>query len=322
MNCEASSSVFVTQCYFFTLSGGTVRNLSCMKRLTGTELLDLATLRSPAEVQVRCYYSAQPGQFSTNSNISSINIQTSLPPKLIVNPMVITDTDTVTMNCEAPSSVSVTQCYFFTLSGGTVRTFSCMKSLTGTELLDWAMLRSPAEVKIGCQYIIKPGKSTSPFSNMSSVKVQNTHGKDGSITDLTTFITIETPSANRVDTGKNDKEERTTDFTTSSKMSSVGRSETGLMNSASAGKITAVSSSKSPSLPVISLRTALAVSGTESTSLPVTTLKKASKTLKLLVVLAGCGVAVGVSLLVFTLVRNLRRTGGKCWFVLSVDIDE
>ncbi|CAI5687743.1 unnamed protein product [Oreochromis niloticus] len=285
MNCEAPSSVSVTQCYFYTLSGGTVRNLPCMKRLTGAELLDWAKLRSPAEVKVRCYYSAQPGWLkSPDSSISSINIQTSLPPKLIVNPMVITDTDTVTLNCETPPSVSIAQCYFYT-SSGTIKNFSCMKRLTGTELLEWAMLRSPAEVKIGCQYIIKPRKTMSPSSNMSCVKVQNTYGKDGSTTDLTTLIPSETPSANRVDTG--------------------------LMNSASADKITAVFNTKSASLPVTSLRTAPAVSSTESTSLPVTTLRRASKTLKLLVVLAGCGVAVGVSLLGFALMRNLRKTGGK-----------
>ncbi|XP_019214406.1 uncharacterized protein LOC109202204 [Oreochromis niloticus] len=265
MNCEAPSSVSVTQCYFYTLSGGTVRNLPCIKRLTGAELLDWAKLRSPAEVKVRCYYSAQPGWFSPDGSISSINIQTSLPPKLIVNPMVITDTDTVTLKCETPPSVSIAQCHFYT-SSGTIKNFSCMKRLTGTELLEWAMLRSPAEVKIGCQYIIKPRKTMSPSSNMSCVKVQNTYGKDGSTTDLTTLIPSETPSANRVDTG--------------------------LMNSASADKITAVFNTK-------------------STSLPVTTLRTAPETLKLLVVLAGCGVAVGVSLLGFALMRNLRKTGGK-----------
>lgn len=102
----------------------------------------------------------------------TLSFSASLPPKLIVNPMVITDTDTVTLKCETPPSVSIAQCHFYT-SSGTIKNFSCMKRLTGTELLDWAMLRSPAEVKIGCQYIIKPRKTMSPSSNMSCVKVQS-----------------------------------------------------------------------------------------------------------------------------------------------------
>ena len=93
----------------------------------------------------------------------------SLPPKLTVNPSVITETDSVTLNCQTPPSVS--QCQFFTLSGHTVREFSCLRTLTGTELLKMSSQNSPAEVKVKCFYIIKLGKkmSQSPDSETASV---------------------------------------------------------------------------------------------------------------------------------------------------------
>ncbi len=98
-----------------------------------------------------------------------------LPPKLTVNPPVITETDSVTLNCQTPSSVSVSQCYFYTLSGGTNRVFSCLKTLTGTELLKMAHQSSPAEVKVKCFYTVKYGESNSPspHSDTSSITIHS-----------------------------------------------------------------------------------------------------------------------------------------------------
>ena len=101
-----------------------------------------------------------------------LKFSASLPPKLTVYPPVINETDSVTLNCETPPSVSVTQCYFYTLSGGTVRLLSCLQTLTGTELLRMANQKSPAEVKVKCFYTVRHGE-TSPHSGTSSVTIQS-----------------------------------------------------------------------------------------------------------------------------------------------------
>ncbi|XP_050923064.1 uncharacterized protein LOC108886587 isoform X9 [Lates calcarifer] len=177
LNCQTPSSVSVSQCYFYTLSGGT-KVFSCLKTLTGTELLNMANQSSPAVVKVKCSYAVKLGEKtpqSPYSDISSITINTVLPPKLTVTPPVITETDSVTLNCQTPSSVSVSQCYFYTLSEKAFRDFPCLKTLTGTELLLMANQSSPAVVEITCYYTVKLGEKTSqsPPSNISSITINN-----------------------------------------------------------------------------------------------------------------------------------------------------
>ncbi|KAI3370078.1 hypothetical protein L3Q82_024861 [Scortum barcoo] len=175
LNCQTPSSVSVSQCFFYTLSGGNILVFSCVKTLTGTELLKMANQSSPAVVKVKCFYTLKLREFnppSPHSDTSSITIHTSPLPKLTVNPSVITETDSVTLNCQAPSSVSVNQCFFYTLSGGNISNSSCLKTLTGTELLKMSDQSSPAEVKLKCFYIVKTGElSQSPESDASSITI-------------------------------------------------------------------------------------------------------------------------------------------------------
>ncbi|XP_063767279.1 uncharacterized protein LOC134883078 isoform X2 [Eleginops maclovinus] len=107
---------------------------------------------------------------SSESDVSSIIIQTLPPPTLTMNPPVITETDSVTLHCQTPPSVSVPQCYFYTLSGHIVRVFSCLKTLTGTELLEMSQQRSPAEVQVKCFYY---GGSNSLHSDTSSITIHS-----------------------------------------------------------------------------------------------------------------------------------------------------
>ena len=94
-------------------------------------------------------------------------------PKLTVNPQMITETDSVTLNCQTPSSVPVYQCYFYI--GENVRVFSCQRTVTGTELLLVSSQSSPAEVKVRCFYTVKigQGNSPSPHSETSSIIIQS-----------------------------------------------------------------------------------------------------------------------------------------------------
>ncbi|XP_029286916.1 uncharacterized protein LOC115008247 isoform X9 [Cottoperca gobio] len=151
----------------------------CLKTLTGTELLEMSHQSSPAEVKVTCFY--LHATQSPESNISSIIIRTSLPPTLTVNPPVISETDSVTLHCQTPSSVPVSQCHFYTLSGETVKDVSCLKTLTGTELLEMSHQSSPAEVEMTCFYTVKLGEShyLSPHSDTSSVTI---HSDTSSVT--------------------------------------------------------------------------------------------------------------------------------------------
>ncbi|XP_050930321.1 uncharacterized protein LOC108886528 isoform X3 [Lates calcarifer] len=170
LNCQTPSSVSVSQCYFYTVREET-KVFSCLKTLTGTELLLMAHQSSPAVVELKCFYGVKSGGSvspSPHSDTSSITVNNFTPPKLTVNPPVITETDSVTLNCQTPSSVSVSHCYFYTVSGGTVRVFSCLKTLTGTELLNMAHQSSPAVVKVKCYYdVMYP----SPESDLSTIVI-------------------------------------------------------------------------------------------------------------------------------------------------------
>ncbi|KAM9758818.1 uncharacterized protein ACNS7B_005710 isoform 2-T2 [Menidia menidia] len=173
LSCEAPSYVSVSQCYFYNKNSGTEKPLPCHQTLSGAELLQKYDLSSPGEVKVNCYYIAQSGAVkSPYSDFSSIKIQGPSPAKLTVNPAVITETDMVTLSCEAPSSVSVPQCYFNSSDGGTIRELSCHQTLKGAKLLQILGLSSPAEVKVSCYYIPKSGAVKSPYSDFSSIKIQ------------------------------------------------------------------------------------------------------------------------------------------------------
>nr|XP_020514582.1 uncharacterized protein LOC110003326 isoform X2 [Labrus bergylta] len=175
LNCQTPSSVSVSQCYYQTLSGETVRIFSCLQTLTGSELLRMDHQSSSAEVKVKCFYTVKSGGRnvpSPHSDTVSISIQTLPQPDLMVNSAVIKETDSVTLNCQTPSSVS--QCQYFTLSGRTVRTFSCLQTLTGSELLKMAHQSSPAEVKVKCFYTVQIGdrNTPSPHSDTVSISIQ------------------------------------------------------------------------------------------------------------------------------------------------------
>ncbi|XP_042354892.1 uncharacterized protein LOC121952328 isoform X3 [Plectropomus leopardus] len=173
LNCQTPPSLSLSQCYFRTERGKPVKSFSCLKTLTGTELLEMTRQNSPAQVKVTCFYLYVSE--SPESDMSSIIIRTSLPPTLTVYPAVINDTDSVTLNCQTPSTVSVSQCYFYTLSGKAARELPCLKTLTATELLKTAHLSSPAEVQLTCFYNVMVGGFyyPSPHSGTSSITIHS-----------------------------------------------------------------------------------------------------------------------------------------------------
>ncbi|XP_026162309.1 uncharacterized protein LOC113130155 [Mastacembelus armatus] len=127
---------------------------------------------SPAEVEVTCFY--LDIYQSPQSNMASITIGIVPPSKLAVSPLVIRETDSVTVNCQTPSSVS--QCYFYIGRENPAKRFSCLQTLTGTELLLMSGRSSPAEVEVTCFYL---DIYQSPQSNMASITIEK------SVTEVT-----------------------------------------------------------------------------------------------------------------------------------------
>ncbi|XP_060899918.1 uncharacterized protein LOC132978670 isoform X9 [Labrus mixtus] len=131
---------------------------------------------------------------------NGIQTEARLPPKLTVNSAVITETDSVTLNCQTPSYVSVSQCYYQTLSGGTVKILSCLQTLTGSELLRMDHQSSPAEVKVKCFYTVQSGdrNAPSPHSDTVSISIQSeTNSNKESLSTLTTSVSIITSPADQ-----------------------------------------------------------------------------------------------------------------------------
>nr|XP_029132462.1 uncharacterized protein LOC109980893 [Labrus bergylta] len=144
---------------------------------------------------------------------NGIQTEARLPPKLTLNSAVIKETDSVTLNCKAPSSVSVSQCYYQT--GETVRTLSCLQTLTGSELLKMDRQSSSAEVKVKCFYTVQSGgrNAPSPHSDTVSISIQSEpNSNKESLSTLTTSVSIVTSPA---DQGIVEKESRWTQRTPS-----------------------------------------------------------------------------------------------------------
>ncbi|XP_028263155.1 uncharacterized protein LOC114436842 isoform X2 [Parambassis ranga] len=170
LRCEAPSSVSVSQCYFYTVTGKDQKPLSCQETLTGAELLLMSHQSSPAQVEVTCFYVGKWNYASQVSDKTSITVLSLPPPKLTVYPTEIRVTDSVTLRCEAPSSVSVSQCYFYTVTGKDQKPLSCLKTLTGAELLEMSRQSSPAQVEVTCFYVGK-WNYASQVSDKTSITV-------------------------------------------------------------------------------------------------------------------------------------------------------
>ncbi|XP_049438570.1 uncharacterized protein LOC125892575 isoform X4 [Epinephelus fuscoguttatus] len=297
LNCQPPSSVSVSQCYYRIGRGKPGKVFSCLKTLTGTELLEMTHQSSPAEVKVTCFYLY--GSSSPDSDVSSIIIRTSLPPKLTVNPAVIEDTDSVTLNCQTPSSVSVSQCHFYTVNGGTAKVLSCLQTLTATELLEMAHQSSPAKIQVTCFYTVKVGELNypSPHSDTSSITIHKSSVTQTVTTSLmTTGLTVSTPRAS-------------TTVTPVTSVVSTPSITTGFISTsvkpAPDTSMTALNPGSGNEATGWSVNTA----GNKEVSNPATPQETASGMWiwRFVAVVAGCGVTVGVVVLVSAMLCK-RRT--------------
>ncbi|KAK2862093.1 hypothetical protein Q5P01_001626 [Channa striata] len=169
LNCQTPSFVAEVRCEFFTSTGQTLGDSSCLQTITGTDLLKMNHQHPPVYVKVTCFYKLGKGKSpSLHSETLSIFIH-SPPPNLTASPSVITEMDSVTLNCQTPSYVSVDQCFFYFVKGKPAQRFSCLKTLTGAELLTFTNQNAPAEVEVTCSYLVT---YESPESPMSYITIQ------------------------------------------------------------------------------------------------------------------------------------------------------
>ncbi|XP_047438300.1 uncharacterized protein LOC125006372 isoform X5 [Mugil cephalus] len=219
---------------------------------------------------------------SEHSNMLTITIQTP-QPKLTVTPQLITETESVALICQTPSSVSVSQCFLIFMRKTTSRAVSCLKTLTGTELLSMSQQSSPAEVEVTCYYTVerRGEHHPSPQSNRASISILKL--TDTSPSTTTQEMTTQTITSFRMTTGQ----------TVTMSRSSFGSLSTSLKETVSRG-------TTRPGTGALTLGL-----------FPVTT-PEASSDLwmwKLVVVVLGFGVTVGFILLGVVLVHIKRRSG-------------
>ena len=97
-----------------------------------------------------------------------------LPPTLAVNPPVVSGKESVTLICQAPSDVSVSECHFYSEARKSTKRISCLETLTGSELL-MSQQTLPAKLEFKCFYTVKfeDLNLPSPYSDASSIIVQS-----------------------------------------------------------------------------------------------------------------------------------------------------
>ncbi|XP_055365027.1 uncharacterized protein LOC129604118 [Betta splendens] len=100
-----------------------------------------------------------------------IQVQAFPSANLIANKHTITESDSVTLHCQTPSSIAVDQCYFYTDRGQTPKIFPCLQTLTGTDLLSMSRQRPPANVEVKCFYTVKYEDTRYPSPHSDSVSI-------------------------------------------------------------------------------------------------------------------------------------------------------
>lgn len=88
----------------------------------------------------------------------------------MVNKQLIAQTDSVTLDCQAPHYQSVFQCYFDIMGESTIG-FTCMKTLTASELLLRSRQIPPVVVQLKCFYTLKYENLNSPSAHSNIISI-------------------------------------------------------------------------------------------------------------------------------------------------------
>ncbi|XP_070405544.1 uncharacterized protein [Nothobranchius furzeri] len=260
LNCLTPSYVSGSGCDFYIQNQKIYDSFSCAQTLTGSEVLKMVNRRSPTEVKVRCRYRWRYGTDeykSSDSDPTFITISNLLPPDLTANQSVITETDSVMLTCQTPSSVPVPECFLFSMSSKTSKLISCMQTLTGTELLSLSHQSSPAEVQLSCYFTTEQrgGRHQSLHSSATSVRIRGVKTDPTLLTtpaiDVTTGLAVSTQTRNNDGffSASSKPASDTTDFTTTGRGSSISASQdSGVILPASAYPVTLVAPNTEPKL--------------------------------------------------------------------------
>ncbi|XP_016527422.1 uncharacterized protein LOC103138519 [Poecilia formosa] len=305
LNCQPPPSFPLSDCFFYIGREKMLQRFSCLKTLTGVDLLSLTKQSSPANIDVTCFYLSL--YQSPKSNLLTIIIQLP-PPELTVNPQQITESDSVTVNCGTPSSVSVENCFLYFIKSKISKSISCEQTLTGSELLMMTFQTSPAEVELKCYYNVKsPGGGThqSPHSDTTSVSIQKVQETDSTTSQRVTTV--------RVTAGETFRTTVKTESPFSPPPASVNptlfapTAPIGRTTVKTSGSVStfSTSTSKTPD-PRTTVKTSGSVSTSSTSKTSAADQKPSDKTKWMYVAVPGFGVVVGVALLVGLLCSRWR----------------
>uniref|UniRef100_A0AAV2JHY6 Ig-like domain-containing protein n=1 Tax=Knipowitschia caucasica TaxID=637954 RepID=A0AAV2JHY6_KNICA len=177
----------------FSFESSQYEQLPCRTRLSRRVLLSKVKNPSVTDVNVICHYRPKVVQhWSPQSNFLSIAMRDLAPPSLAVVPSVITASETVTLQCRPPASVSVSQCGFSVDISSSSST--CVWTVTGSQLLT-EKHSPPARLDIMCFYQVNDKKSYSPYSSRQTVTIitsfpkNRPHETTAGLEPLTTSVT-------------------------------------------------------------------------------------------------------------------------------------
>ncbi|XP_041946609.1 uncharacterized protein LOC121707830 isoform X2 [Alosa sapidissima] len=163
LSCVLYRSPPLSDCIFSLVDkkANTHRASSCQLSLTGEKLRrwsGLVTL--PAIVRMNCSTADKPSQQSQSVSV----IVKGFSPTLTVSSDIISERDTVILNCTDSRSPPLSDCIFSLVDTkkNTYKAPSCQLSLTGEELRRWSGLATlPAIVRMNCYTADKPSHPVS-----------------------------------------------------------------------------------------------------------------------------------------------------------------
>ncbi|KAM8913931.1 uncharacterized protein AB9W97_007006 isoform 1-T1 [Spinachia spinachia] len=135
---------------------------------------------------------------------SFANSQKQARPKVTISSAVIAERETVTLDCRTLLSPPVHHCYFSVVGAKYSRGFTCVQTVTGTELLRMSDQRAPAEVNVSCYYTRMVGDVNEPSSHSvtSSITIQRWSLTRTKLTSSTTTALLASTPVTHIEQGQ------------------------------------------------------------------------------------------------------------------------
>ncbi|KAI7795084.1 hypothetical protein IRJ41_008437 [Triplophysa rosa] len=196
MDCMNRENQKMDTC-FFTVDGmesNMKESRSCQLSLTGSDIIHWSGGQR-SSVIITCFYSVYKSQVLISSPYSepvTVAVWKFFQAVLRASSSVITDTDTVQMDCKNRENLKMDTCFFIIDRSRMKESRSCHLSLTGYDIIHWSGGQR-SSVTITCSYSAQShGFVSSPHSDPVTVTVQITTSTTTAQTTTTT-TTSESP---------------------------------------------------------------------------------------------------------------------------------